>query len=156
MAITVKADMPRVERISRNLGILCGTIDFGSSYPTGGEDATSITGKFRNCLRVICDQKGGYLFEFDKTNSKIKVLYPTNPPAHAHDLVFKANATTNAVTVSTNSLRNASAADVTVAGAGADGGIMNTTPPDAVGAEVGNGTDLSGLTGVSFIAVGLV
>lgn len=78
--------------------------------------------------------------------------------AHAHDMVFKANAAANAVTMAANSLRNATAGDLTVAGAGADGGIQNTTAtgtnsaPAFTGtagqalAQVANGVSLAALT----------
>lgn len=95
----------------------------------------------------------GYLFEFIHSTGRMKTYYATNPTAHAHDLVFKANAAANAVTMAANSLRNASAGDLTVAGAGADGGIANTTPADGPGAEVEDTKDLSGVT-VRMIAFG--
>lgn len=110
MALTVSLDIPKVERISRNLGILTGTIAFDSSYPTGGESASDITGYFKTCLRLVCDSKGGYIFTWDKSNGKIKAFNTTDVDAAS----------------------------------------------DAPGPEVGNGTDLSSLTGVSFIAVGLI
>ena len=91
---------------------------------------------------------------------------------HSHDLIFKANAAANAVTMAANSLRNATAGDLTVTGGGADGGIAaitggtpagtNNAPAftgTAVGAaalvEVANTTDLSALTGVKFMAIGV-
>ena len=77
MTIAVTLDRPRRERISRSLSILTGTIDFSSTYPTNGELLTDISGKFKTLQRMTFDQKGGYLFEFDKTANKVKVLNPT-------------------------------------------------------------------------------
>ena len=156
MALTIALDFPNAKKIGRGVGILSGTVAFDSSYPTGGESATGITAKFRTCLRLVCDAKQGHVFEWDKTNKKIKALYPTVvAAAHAHSLVFKANAAANAVTMAANSLRNASVGDLTVVGAGTDGGIQNAGAIAAQAAtEVPNTTDLSALTEVSFIAIG--
>lgn len=87
----------------------------------------------------------GYLFERVEVDEKIKVRFGGAPTAaHAHDLVFKANAAANAVTMAANSLRNASAGDLTVVGAGADGGIANNTVVAATAAaEYTNGLAIS-------------
>ena len=63
----------------------------------------------------------GYHYRYDEVNHSIRIF---ESAAHAHNLMFKANAAANAVTMAANSLRNASAGDLTVAGGGADGGIM--------------------------------
>ena len=63
----------------------------------------------------------GYHYLYDEVNHSIRIF---ESAAHAHNLMFKANAAANAVTMAANSLRNASAGDLTVAGGGADGGIM--------------------------------
>ncbi len=125
-------------------------VAFDSSYPTGGESLSlSLIGLMEVDI-VLISQKSGYVMEYDYTNSKILVY---RMPAHAHDLVFKANAAANAVTMAANSLRNVSAGDLTVAGGGADGGIA----AQAAGAlaEVSNTTDLSALTGVRILAIGV-
>ena len=149
MALTITKDFPAIERISRNMGMLTGTIAFDASYPTGGESATDITKYFKTCLRVVCDGKSGYTFEWDKTNSKLKVMY-----------VDKVTVTTGA-TAAADSTSGALLTD----NAGAEGALraMGTAistdyilgTKDALG-EVADTTDLSTLTGVSFIAVGLV
>lgn len=78
MSITVTLDRPRKERISRSLSILTGTITFGNPYTTGGgELLTDISGEFKSLKRMTFDQKGGYMFEFDKANNKVKVLNPS-------------------------------------------------------------------------------
>lgn len=53
------------------------------------------------------------------------VRIPAAQAAHAHNMIYKANPAANAVTMAANSLHNATAGDITVAGAGADGGIQN-------------------------------
>jgi len=129
--MVVSLDFPKAQRISRDFGILSGTLAFSSSYSTGGESATDITKYFKECNRVVCDAKGGYIFEWDKTNKKIKVLYPRAASSHTHTENTAATYTQNATTASANIAA-------------------------AAGAEVPNGTDLSSLTGVSFIAIGRI
>ena len=63
----------------------------------------------------------GYHYLYDEMNHSIHIFESS---AHTHDLVFKANAAANAVTMATNNLHNASGEDLTAAGGGADGGIM--------------------------------
>ena len=63
----------------------------------------------------------GYCYRYDEVNHSIHIF---ESATHAHNLVFKANAAANAVTMAANSLRNASAGDLTVVGGGSDGGIM--------------------------------
>lgn len=134
MAVTVTFDIPKAERLSHDsrLALISGTIAFDSSYPTGGEDITDITDKFKECLQIQCDNFGGYLFTFDKTNSMLKVLAPVDVVAGSgtaatNNFVFK-----NTV--------------LEVDGTG--------TAFQVPGAEVLNTTDLSALTAVRFIALG--
>jgi len=164
MALTVTKDMPQAERISRSLGILTGSIDFDDSYPTGGEDASDISDYFQTCLVIQCEAKSGYIFEYDKTNDKIKVYYPTNPAAHSH-VAFTVNATETAgdsttfVSITEGDGTAQSGIKVSHAGGAGSDIDINTdsvTIADSAGAEVANGTDLSGLTGVKFIAIGLI
>lgn len=110
MALTVTLDMPLAKKahgLQPGLAMLSGSIDFDSSYPTGGESATGITSHFKTCHRVIFDNTDGYLFEWDKTNKKIIVYQTVDGTA----------------------------------------GTRN---------QVTSTTDLSSLTGVSFIAVGFI
>jgi len=70
-ASTVAIDQdPGPERISKNLGILTGTIDV-TNYSTTGAEITDITTKyFKNCLRVILDPMtdNGYFVRWDVTD----------------------------------------------------------------------------------------
>lgn len=128
-------------------------VAFDSSYPTGGESLSLSLIGLNEANIVLISQKSGYVFEYNYTNNKV-LVYRSAANTHAHDLVFKANAAANAVTMATNSLHNATVGDLTVAGGGADGGIANITVAAAPLAEVTNATDLSTLTGVRFLAIG--
>ena len=135
MALIVTLDTPKAERISRNLHLISGVIAFDAEYPTGGELLTDISKHFIRLLRLVCDQKDGYLFEFDKTNNKLKARVPVN--AVAGSGTADAN----------NTLMKSATSTVEVAGTGAAFQVA--------GAEVLDTTNLSGVTGVSFIAIGL-
>jgi hypothetical protein len=121
-------------------------ITLDTSYPTGGyliaptkvQLGKTILGV--QILAVNAAGSGIVQVSWDYANNKLMafrvatftpagtVAAPTfTGAAHAHDMVFKANPAANAVTMAANSLRNATAGDLTVAGAGADGGIQNTT-----------------------------
>lgn len=130
--------MPKAERISRNLHIITGVIAFDTVYPAGGELLTDVSKHFITLLRMTFDQRSGYLFEFVKgaTNAvcKVKVRVPVDVVADTG--VADAN----------NTVMKSATATLEVAGTG--------TAFQVVGAE-NTTTDLSGLTGVSFIAVGL-
>jgi len=140
MALTVTKDMPKAERISRSLGILTGSIDFDDSYPTGGEDASDISDYFQTCLTIQCEAKNGYVFEYDKTNDKIKVR------ALKIDDDDDAASVGVALYCDDDASGNDQIKCVTA----------NNADVYVKLAEVGDGTDLSGLTGVKFIAVGLI
>jgi len=74
MALTKSYDLPRAERISRNVGIVTGKISFDSSYPTGGE-SLDLTDRLQTVLAVFIENKSGYIFEYDYTNKKVKAYY---------------------------------------------------------------------------------
>ena len=193
MAATIVKDMPKPERISRNLSLLSGAISFGV-YLTGGEPILGITQMFKTCLRVVCESKKGYLFEFDKAAKKMKVYHPA--PAHTPvGTVGAPTFTGNALAVHTHTAFSSGGADVTLgahqqvkdgagtattlqvgvdtAGQGAvdvpTSGVSAGTPAGTnsaptftgtaisaqAGTEIPNGTDLSALTDVGFMAVGL-
>jgi len=134
MALTITKDFPHAKKIGKGIYLLSGVISFDSSYHAGGEDVSGVTKYFKNCLRLICDQKSGFMFEFDKANKKLKAFHPTR--------INSASGTVNdALGYPTGS------AVLTSATSARD--ISNA------GKEVADTTDLSTLTGVSFIAVGL-
>lgn len=163
-------------------------VAFDSSYPTGGEPLSLSNLGLSEVDIVLISQKSGYMLEYDYTNKKVlayrsagftpagtvaaPVFTGSALATHAHDLVFKANAAANAVTMAADSLRNATAGDLTVTGGGADGGIAAITGGTPAGTnnapaftgtavsaaalvQVADTTDLSGLTGVRFLAIGV-
>lgn len=124
-------------------------IGFDDSYPTGGEPLTARSLGMSAVDFALFEPSAGYTFEYDHTNEKIKAY---RSASHAHDLVFKANAAANAVTMAANSLRNATGGDLTVVGGGADGGIAVIA--QAALAEVTAAVDLLALTNVRGLIVG--
>lgn len=46
-----------------------------SSYPTGGEDLTRATLGFVNIENVTATNAGGYVFEYDRANQKLKAYW---------------------------------------------------------------------------------
>ena len=60
---------------ARGLKVLFGTITFDSSYPTGGESVTFPGITTGEIGIVLIQNKGGYSFSFDKTNSKVLAYY---------------------------------------------------------------------------------
>lgn len=140
MALTKTYDLPRAERISRNVGIVTGKISFGSSYPTGGE-SLELNDRLQSVLLVMFESKGGYMFEYDYTNKKVKVMYPT-----------KSQTSNLAGTVTvTGTTGNGDAGTYNVSFTGTKG-----TVDAGVAEEVANATDLSSLTDVRFVAYGLI
>ena len=72
-SITKDLDQPR--RISRRLFLMTGTVTMSNSYTVGGEAFDPIPGG--NYVSMTVEPVGGYIFEFDKTNKKLKVICPT-------------------------------------------------------------------------------
>lgn len=48
-------------------------ITFDSSYPTGGE-ALDLTSYVNNIETAMIEGSGGYVFEYDRTNKKVKAF----------------------------------------------------------------------------------
>ena len=96
-APTLTKDMYRSERISRNLACLTGSLAFGA-YESNGVDSSSITGYFKTCLQMLVEPCSGYLFDWDKTNNKIKVYWSSGTPtlsnenAHTHAVALDSGA----------------------------------------------------------------
>ena len=90
---TVTLEMPAAERISRVGFIISGTIAMSSSYTTGGESITKITQNFKKCQFISIESKGGYIFEADLTNKKIKAFYVDNNAVEDSPMIEVPNAT---------------------------------------------------------------
>jgi hypothetical protein len=139
------------------------TIAFDSSYPTGGEPLTA-----RNIGLGIVDSveipsAAGYLFEYDYTNSKVKVFYPR--PAYTPGGTVTAPVFTGTAIVDHTHTENTAAAytqNATTVGAGAHTpagtnsapAFTGTASSASVAAEVPDATDLSALTNVRVTAIG--
>lgn len=48
------------------------TVTFDSSYPTGGEPLAPASLGLASVLFAVCNPAGGYIFEYDIANSKLK------------------------------------------------------------------------------------
>lgn len=106
------------------LGILTGTISFDSSYNGGGE-VSGLKKYFRNVNCVKVENAGGYFFEYDKANDKVKAMVPLD--------------------VVSNS--TAQGADNTLLGVAGDVEISgNGSAFQHAGNEVSGGTDLSSVS----------
>jgi len=72
MALTVTLDsrFPNLLK-GENLGIATGTIQFDSSYPTGGEALTDLSKYFKDLYCVITDVKGGISTGYDRSADKL-------------------------------------------------------------------------------------
>lgn len=75
MALTFSKDK---EGVAGDLRYWSGTITFDSSYPTGGEAITASNFGFGSTIYILSmNPNAGVYPEFDRTNSKIKVYFPT-------------------------------------------------------------------------------
>lgn len=94
MALTVSLDYSRAHRISRELFQITGSIAFDTSYAFGGESISDADLKMRDVLDVQFGQSGGYTFEWDKTNNKVKVFQPTPAIVYEEQQTIASNAIT--------------------------------------------------------------
>ena len=158
--------------------IMARDVTFDSSYPTGGEalppsmfGMNEITGV--SIVGYDADA-APYVVRYNYATGKLMVFTSAGftpagtitVNAHAHDLLLKDAAVMDSagsrVNAGTDLLGANTGGDITVAGAGANGGVQNTTATatfagTAVAAaglsEVANGTNLSALT-VRVVAYG--
>ena len=160
MSVTVNLDLPRVRKIARGFGILTGTLNFSGTYSTGGVSITGVTQYFKSCKSVMCDAHSGYIFEFDRANSKLKIRYPTK--SQSSNLALSAHSVTDTLAIAAGSTAVTSTAangdiisgSITVADHSFSG--TKGQVDSGVGEELANGTDISGITGVPFEAKGWV
>lgn len=158
MALTINIDQRRPQRVGLHLRMVTGSFDLDNSYATGGYDLSGLSNKFRTLHRVTCDQTGGYIFQFDKANNKLKVFYPTKNHSHKAFTV-KATETAADSTTFVSIIEGDGTAQTGIkvsnaGGAGSNIDINSDEQAAAPGPEVGNGVDLHTVTGISFIAVG--
>lgn len=122
------------------------TVAFGNAtltYPAGGIPLTA--GKLgcpNSIVELLIDGPSsgdGLMYKYDKANNKIRIY---RMAAHAHDILLKnaavADGATTRINAGSNLLGANTGSDITVAGAGANGGVKNSTQADL--AEVASGS----------------
>lgn len=132
MALTISVTK---QTVVGDLAYVSGTVDFDSSYPTGGESFAPADVGLSVFDLVLCSPTSGVIFEMDYTNSNLQAFFPTGgggTPASAL-----------AVPKVSSGASSASAVDATT---------PTITP--GVGKEVKSAQNLSTLTGVKFVAFG--
>lgn len=121
-----------------------GTGNLGT-YATNGVAVTATQVGLGTIEQFVIEPAGGYVFEWVKSTGKVKAY---RSATHTHDLLLKnaavADGATTRVNAGTNLLGANTGGDLTVAGGGANGGVVLSG--QAVLAEVTNAVDLSGIT----------
>lgn len=69
------------------------TVAFDSSYPTGGESLTAANLGLAGIVHVQAGSAGGYVFEYDHTNKKLKAFMGDNNNAADGPLIEVADTT---------------------------------------------------------------
>lgn len=105
-------------------------ITFDDSYPTGGESLTPENLGLSVIDFLVAENAGGYIFEYDRVNKKLKVLTPTAISVEAGEGAADAN----------NTVIKSATGTLEVAGTGEGFSVTNAA------AEVANETDLHTLT----------
>ena len=68
-------------------------VAFDASYPTGGESLTAAQVGLRVIEDIKCENAGGYMFRYDRTNSKLIVYTPVGAlAAHTHAVALDTGA----------------------------------------------------------------
>lgn len=165
MAIAVTLD-PGVPLVSYgNLVGAAGTLALDTSYPTGGYPLTKATiAGAKIASRMVLMQvatTSGYVFEYDYTNEKLKVLtsaavstHTHTGPSHTHTIAVTAGTAGDAVTNNAGVLESTGGQDLTTAAGGTGATGASGAVSAAALAEAANGTNLSALTAVRFLAFG--
>lgn len=58
-----------------NMRMIIATVDFDSSYPTGGESLTPTDLGLNNIEFIMAEPNSGYVFQYDHTSQKLKAYY---------------------------------------------------------------------------------
>ena len=83
----------KVQSIFGNKHVVIFDVDFGSSYPTGGEELPKSSIGLRNIDLLMASPTAGYVFEYDYSNSKLKAYYADYDAASDGALIEVANTT---------------------------------------------------------------
>lgn len=101
MAITITSELPRSERISRNILLNVLKVELtAESYATGGIPL-DFTKYIRHNMMINAPAQNGYTFQYDETNKKLKIFNPTIAHTHTENTAaaYVQNAITSANTV---------------------------------------------------------
>lgn len=90
MALTISNLV--TERVGRGKQSRC-VVALDSSYPTGGESLTAAQLGLTDIQTLNAASSGGYTFEYDDTNAKLKAYYGDNNNASDGALIEVPNAT---------------------------------------------------------------
>jgi len=96
MAVTVTKKLDYVPQAHGPIQIMCiAEIAFDASYPTGGEALTPSDFGMTYAIEAVIafGAKGGYEFDFDKANQKLKAIYYDYDAAADGAAIEVANAT---------------------------------------------------------------
>lgn len=166
-ASSVTLYTPRVERISKNLGLIAGQIDI-TNYNSTTTEETTITRLFKASgvaaiakgilsLQIVSSENG-YIWTFVKATGKFKLYLPP-AQTHGHDLLIiggQAAASTSALSVVTAvTLGKEAATNSTVAKAdvATKGGVVSETLAAAAMTQLANDVDAGT---ADFIAIGFI
>lgn len=138
MALTIGN---RIDGTAGNLRIVAGTIDFDSSYPTGGEPLTAANIGLGSIQMILFQQTKGIVYEYDFTNNKVLAYVPGVTVGAA-----------GAVTLDDFPLSGVGSTTTTSVSLTSTGG--SATHRFGVMKEVGSTEDLSSIVGVRFVAFG--
>lgn len=157
MSITITKTKGReiLEQCGRGIKMITGSLEFKTTYLTNGE-TLDLRKLLPNSIDFIqLEQVDGYIFEYDRSARKVKVLYPLT--AHTHDIKIKDDndAATKGVPLCVD--EDAVALNARLMAESPTNAEMvheseEITPTAAV--EVENGKVLTALTAVKFFALG--
>lgn len=151
-ASTTTLDIPRVERLFRNLAVVPGKCDI-TNYNQVGAEITALTKKFKNIIRVICDgfSDNGFLVRWDVTDKCFHAFYPTAAAEALFNVKDNDNAGTVGVPLYFDEDGTLSDRVQFVSPTNVDGTDTNIDITAAAGGEVADDVDVGE---ISFLAIG--
>ncbi len=148
-ASNVTYTVTKQKKLEDGRRIVHATLAFGDGallYPALGIPVTK--GKLAcpvsiDSLQIVGQAVGGFLFDYDVVNAKLRMIQSAGTPAHTHDLLLKDAAVVDGATTRVNAGANLlganTSADITVVGGGANGGVkLSTVGSAAKLVELGN------------------
>jgi hypothetical protein len=108
----VSASLKNRIKMGNAVGVVA-DITLGSSYPTGGEPIEPKSLGLNAIYGLMAYPSGGYLFEFDHANKKLKAYTPVKAQAaHSHTENTAEEYTQNATTATAGAVSAAAASEV--------------------------------------------